>query len=309
MTDVRQLALVVLGAVGVGLAVSAHPKVRRSALVTRLHPYLESLTPSGSKLLDRGARRGVVGSVGGLFVELVRDLHVLPRDDRTLELRLAAAGRADRPADFRAAQIGWACAAAVGLLGLATLAASTGRNVSPVPALLAAIVGAVGAFLVVDRRLDRAVEARRKRARAELPTVADLVCLCVTAGESLRGALAAVVDAGSGPVATEIRAGLGATRAGQPLADALTIRAQRLGVPAFERFIGAVLTAHDRGVPLADALRGLAAELRAAQRREVIEAAGRKQVSMLVPVIGLILPVAVVFAFFPGVVAIRVLAG
>ena len=37
----------------------------------------------------------------------------------------------------------------------------------------------------------------------------------------------------------------------------------------------------------------------------LVEAAGRKQVTMLMPVVALILPVALVFAFFPGVVAIR----
>ena len=42
--------------------------------------------------------------------------------------------------------------------------------------------------------------------------------------------------------------------------------------------------------------------------RELIEVAGRKQISMLLPVVALILPVAIVFAFYPGVVAIRTLA-
>ena len=41
------------------------------------------------------------------------------------------------------------------------------------------------------------------------------------------------------------------------------------------------------------------------ERVALVEAAGRKQVTMLMPVVALILPVALVFAFFPGVVAIR----
>ena len=70
----------------------------------------------------------------------------------------------------------------------------------------------------------------------------------------------------------------------------------------------AVGAAQERGIPLADALRSLAFDLREHDKRELIEVAGRKQISMLVPVVTLILPVAIVFAFYPGVVAIRTLA-
>ena len=48
--------------------------------------------------------------------------------------------------------------------------------------------------------------------------------------------------------------------------------------------------------------------LREHDKRELIEIAGKKQISMLVPVVALILPVAIMFAFYPGIVAIRTLA-
>ena len=69
-----------------------------------------------------------------------------------------------------------------------------------------------------------------------------------------------------------------------------------------------VVAAQERGIPLADALRSLAFDLREQDKRDLIEIAGKKQIAMLVPVIALILPVAIVFAFYPGVVAIRTLA-
>ncbi|MBV8950788.1 MAG: pilus assembly protein TadB, partial [Actinobacteria bacterium] len=71
--------------------------------------------------------------------------------------------------------------------------------------------------------------------------------------------------------------------------------------------VGALAAAQERGIPLADALRAMAFEVRESEKRTVIEAAGRKQVSMLIPVVGLILPVAIAFAFFPGLVAVRTL--
>jgi tight adherence protein C len=149
---------------------------------------------------------------------------------------------------------------------------------------------------------------RRARARSEFPTVVDMVCLAVTAGESLRGALELVATAGSGPLASEIRAALRVSRGGVPLAEALEASAKQLGLPPFDRFVGAVIAAQDRGMPLGESLRAMAFDVRESEKRDVIEAAGRKQVSMLVPVVGLILPVAILFAFFPGVVAIKTLA-
>ena len=96
---------------------------------------------------------------------------------------------------------------------------------------------------------------------------------------------------------------------GRPSTEALEARARIVGLASFARFVSVVVAAQERGIPLADALHSLAFDLREQEKRDLIEAAGRKQIAMLVPVIALILPVAIVFAFYPGVVAIRTLAG
>ena len=101
----------------------------------------------------------------------------------------------------------------------------TGRNVSPVAALIVATAFAAIGIVGRDRSLTRAVEARRDRAQSEFPTVVDMVCLAVTAGESLRGALELVATAGSGPLASELRMALRIARGGVPLAEALQARA------------------------------------------------------------------------------------
>ena len=78
-----------------------------------------------------------------------------------------------------------------------------------------------------------------------LPTVVDMVCLAVTAGESLRGALGMVAEAGGGPLSVEVRGALREARTGTPLTEALELRARRLGLPAFDRFVGALVAAQD----------------------------------------------------------------
>ncbi len=311
MTPLQAIVIVASGLGGLGLALSCLPIFRRADLAARLHPYLGSLGPRRSSLLVSDGSVSFEG-IARVFRPLLEGaagrLHSLLPDGQDLGARLSGAGWAMAPPAFRARQATWGLAAFGSALAGGLALVGSGRDVSPVALVLAAVLLAVGAVLVVERRLERAIEARRAVMLAEFPTVVDLICLGVTAGESVRGSIELVTDLGSGELPGELAAVLRATRTGMPLSEALTSCAARVGLAPFERFVGAVLTAQERGVPLADALRAMAFEVREAQRREVIESGGRKQISMLVPVVGLILPVALVFAFFPGVVAIRVLA-
>lgn len=64
----------------------------------------------------------------------------------------------------------------------------------------------------------------------------------------------------------------------------------------------------ERGTPLADVLRAQAQDVREAARRALMEAGGRKEVAMMVPVVFLILPVTVVFAVFPSIAVLSLRA-
>ena len=143
--------------------------------------------------------------------------------------------------------------------------------------------------------------------RAEFPTFVDLVCLAVTAGESLRGRSSWWRTAGGGPLGEELRRAAGAHGAA-PLVAALEARAPPLGVAPLDRFVDAVGVAQERGMPLADSLRAMAFDVRETEKRE--RHRGRREEADLDAHAGrrFILPVAIVFAFYPGLVAIRTLA-
>jgi tight adherence protein C len=305
---VRGVVVVALGLVGVWCAVAALPRFRRPVLSRRLGPYLGALGARRSSLLDGPPSRGVAPVLDPLRRALGARLQRVLDDGRELTDRLRAAGSDLDASGFRAEQVTWALVGLVAGGAFALVVARSGRSLSLPIVLGLVLVGAVGGVVARDRALSRAVERRRAAARATLPTVVDLVCLAVTAGESLRGALAMVVDSAGGPLGDELRRALRAARGGTPLVTALEERARLLDVAPFGRFVAAIGAAQERGIPLADALRSLAFDLREHDKRELIEIAGRKQISMLVPVVVLILPVAIVFAFYPGVVAIRTLA-
>ena len=121
-----------------------------------------------------------------------------------------------------------------------SLLVAGGRAVSAPAVVIAAVAFAAGGVMLCDRRLTRAVDQRRERVVAEFPTFVDLVCLAVTAGESLRGALE-LVAAGSGALATRSVAPSRKRAPGRPLAEALDARARRLAVAPLERFVEAVV--------------------------------------------------------------------
>ena len=156
-----------------------------------------------------------------------------------------------------------------------------------------------------DRMLTRQVLRREARITAEFPTVAELLALAVGAGESLLGALDRVTRLSGGELARDLRAVLADARTGVPLGVALEAMATRTAVAAVSRFVDGMTVAIDRGTPLAEVLRSQAGDVREAGRRALLEAGGRKEIAMLVPVVFFVLPVTVVFALFPGFYSVQ----
>ena len=204
---------------------------------------------------------------------------------------------------FRATQLarGVGGLAAGGVLAVAfTLAGRGGPVLALLPPLLA-VAGLVG----WDHRLSRAARRRTARVEEELPTVLEFLSLCLAAGEGLRDALRRVGDVGSGELTAELRGAVLASGTGSSLPDALLAVAKALDVPALSRAIEHLVAAMDRGAPLAHVLQDQAVDAREDAKRALIEAAGRKEILMLLPLVFLILPLSVLFAVFPGIVMLR----
>ena len=290
-----------LGGLGLALAVAWSPPLRVPRLDDRLAPYLRD-TPRPSRLLAPPARTP--------FPTLERVL--LPALDRwlggrtSLRRRLAHAGRADMTVEqFRAEQVVWGGVGLLAGLALCVLALVTGG--SPLPLLLVAVGLSVLGVLARDTWLSYEITRREERLLAELPTVAELLALAVTAGEGPAGALDRVCRMTGGDLAAELGLALADARAGASLVTALDGVAARTSVPALARFVDGLTIAVERGTPLADVLRAQAVDVREAGRRRLLEQGGRREIAMLVPVVFLILPVTVVFALWPGFYGLRIL--
>ena len=160
-----------------------------------------------------------------------------------------------------------------------------------------------------DWWLTQQVRRREELLLAEFPVVAELLALAVTAGESPTAAIARVTRLSGGELARELGGGArpGARRACRWSTRCSRSPTARRSTP-LARFVDGLLVAIERGTPLAEVLRAQAADVREAGKRRLLEAGGRKEIAMMVPVVFLVLPVTVLFALFPGLISIVSLA-
>jgi tight adherence protein C len=168
--------------------------------------------------------------------------------------------------------------------------------------------GLLAGVLARDWWLTAALRRRHRAMLAELPAVAELLALAVTAGESTAAALERVVRLTHGPLGTELAEALARVRAGRSLPAALDEIAGRTGLGPLTRFLDGIVIALERGTPLADVLRAQAIDVRESGRRELLATGGRREIAMMLPVVFLVLPVTVLFALYPGLVALTTLA-
>jgi tight adherence protein C len=291
-----------LGGAGLLLSISRLPALRRPSLDDRLAPYLRDTTRPSRLLVTERALTPfptLERIVGPVLADGVRLLERLLGGAASARQRLDRAGRGTTLEEFRAEQVIWGGAGLVAGIAVSLLLSARG-SFRPVPLLVLCLLSGLAGVLARDRWLSREVARREERMLAEFPTVAELLALAVTAGEGAVGALERVARIGRGELARELRRAVADARAGASLVHALQGIADRTGLPPLARFVDGMSVAVERGTPLADVLRAQAVDVREAGKRALLEAGGRKEIAMMIPVVFLVLPITVLFALFPG---------
>jgi len=302
MSDLARTGAILglLTGLGLLLAWRGLPRHRRAGLSDRVLPYLTD-TPRPSSLLAGDSAPTSLLSI--LFAPVVGELgrHVerIMGGAASVRQRLLRAGQQPDVDRFRAQQVIWGITGGAVMLGLGTLSALT-RGSSPVLVVLLTGIGVVAGVAGADWFLSHRATKREQRMLAEFPTVAELLALAVGAGEGAVGALERVCRLSHGALSDELRRCLADARAGASLPVALHGLADRTGLMSLTRFVDGIVIAVERGTPLADVLRAQAQDVREEGRRLVMEAGGKKEIAMMVPVVFLVLPVTVLFAVYPG---------
>jgi tight adherence protein C len=301
----------VLGALiaaGLLLVASRVAVIRRPQLALRVLPYVRDLPQVGRTPTLRVVSSSPTTAAAGVFGPLLRSaadaVERVLGGAASVRRRLERADLDKTVHEFRVEQVLWglgafAIAAAYGVVRGLRDPGSAGLSV--VLCLVAFVVG----VLARDSRLTGQVTRRERRILAEFPTIAELLALAVAAGESPVAALDRVVRRSGGELSSDLGRVLAAVRTGEPVGEAFDRLAASSGLPLVARFAQGVAVAVERGTPLAQVLHAQAADVREAGRRELIEVAARKEVLMMIPVVFLVLPITVLFAFWPGVVGLH----
>jgi Flp pilus assembly protein TadB len=217
------------------------------------------------------------------------------RGDDKLTHLLRQAGEIDRtPDEYRVRQLGEALAVAV------VSGAAIGMMVrAPAVALLAGVAGFVVGLTRPRRRLEREVTSRAAQIRHELYTVNQLLAMHVRTGAGPMQAVQRLVDRGHGAVVGELGDTLTWIRSGMGEAAAFRRAAELTPEPSATRTYQLIAAGVERGVDLAGGLLALSEDIRDARREQLHKDAVRRRAAMLIPTIGILAPIMLLFIAAP----------
>lgn len=293
-------------AVGSLIVAGRARSIRRPQLAARVLPYLRDLPRDGlaSRVLGAAAPTSAAAAVfGPVVTSAANAVERVLGGAASVRRRLERAGIDKTVHDFRVEQVMWGLIAfaAGAMIGAWRTFADPGRAL---PSLVLCLVAVAVGVVARDNHLSSQVTRRERAILVEFPVIAELLALAVAAGESPVAALDRVVRRSGGELSRDLAAVLAAIRTGEPVSSAFDRLAATTGIPLVARFADGISVAVERGTPLADVLHAQAADVREAGRRELIEVAARKEIFMMVPVVFLVLPVTVLFTFYPGVIGL-----
>lgn len=160
----------------------------------------------------------------------------------------------------------------------------------------------LGSVIGVSRqrgRLDRAVENRRQLMRIEIYTVNQLLAMRIRAGGGVVHAVSQICQRGQGEVVGELSEALRLHRAGMRASEAFARIAALTPESECARTYSLLGAADERGADLGSALLALAEDVREGRREAIRRAATKRRAAMLVPIIGILAPVMLLFVGAP----------
>ncbi|CAB4731493.1 MAG: hypothetical protein F2925_01705 [Actinobacteria bacterium] len=169
-------------------------------------------------------------------------------------------------------------------------------------------IAGVFIFVVIDKELSSRIKKHREAIESEFPAIIEMMTLAIAAGETPMQSMLRIAESAEGELSREFAVVISQIREGQPLHVTLDAMGRRVKSVMIRRFVDAVVTATLRGAPLIEVLTRHAIEARGNQRNRVLNAAGKAEISMMIPVVFLILPISILFALWPSLTNLNLFA-
>jgi tight adherence protein C len=224
--------------------------------------------------------------------------------DRTrVKSRLEQMGRGGEYENFRLKQISWASLGAG--LGFLLALVLTGK---PFASTILSGLGGFAIYFLIDRRLSREVVVYRLEIESEFASIVEMLTLSLSAGETPLNAITRISLRANGLLASEFGRVVDLVREGLSFHASLDALGRRVDSVVIRRFVDSLITAMLRGAPLIEVLQRHAGEARQNQRNILMDKAGKAEISMMIPVVFLILPISVLFALWPSLTHLNLFA-
>jgi len=249
-------------------------------------------------------QRAVARTINNLFMQ--RPQSIWGNDSQIAQL-LGQAAREQSVRAFRQQQIRFAGLASVGAGAWIFLRMTSRGGISPIfGVVLLAAAPVIGGWYA-KWSLASSASKRVTSIEHQLPTVLDLLAFALAAGQAILPALKKISQMCSGDLADELDQVVAAVATGVTLSEALEAVQVRVNSDVLTRSLRSLTVALERGTPLAMVLRAQADDARAQSQRHLVELASKKETAMMLPVVFFILPMIVVVALYPGLVALQMM--
>lgn len=162
--------------------------------------------------------------------------------------------------------------------------------------------------LITERNLTLRCKRRRELIESEFPAIVEMLTLAIGAGESPASAFRRIALRANGSFAVHIRKVVHDVERGSSFTTALDAMGRELESDSVRLFTDSMVIAISRGSSLIETMEHAVQQSRNQARVHLISAASKSEISMLIPVVFLILPISILFALYPSLTNLNLFA-
>ncbi|MCF0109850.1 MAG: type II secretion system F family protein [Erysipelotrichaceae bacterium] len=221
------------------------------------------------------------------------------KDNKKLKQQLEQAGLAMTPEDYTTLQL---VLMLLGGLGGALYGMFDHADI--MYKLLYTIGGVYAVYALMRYGLSAKINSRKAAMEKQLPEMLDLLSVSVEAGMAFERSMLHVTETMEGPLIDELTVTYREMSMGRSRKEALTLMAERCGLPELESFTGAIVQAGQLGIPMRNVLKTQSEAMRSARRAKVQEKAQQVSTKILIPMLLFIFPVLFVVLLAPSLISI-----
>ena len=144
-------------------------------------------------------------------------------------------------------------------------------------------------------------EVKESEINEELVNILQMLSIMISAGESPMMALRYISQRSVGYLPNLIKQSFAKYESGNNLTQSLEFIATAAGSSALRRLTNSIQIAIQRGTPILDVLNNQVQSLNKQINLALLKKSGKSEITLLIPVVFLILPVSISFAIWPSV--------